>query len=143
MRIGKRTIVVGSLLVIFLGIFPIVAERDSYPHSHLPMFSINRGEIARIDTAIGITEENTVIRLGPRLIANTDEVVMAKDAIVNAIRRKTTQELCREIAERVSTTRDDLREIQINTDLYNTVEWFKGNRNPIQIERHATCEVGK
>jgi hypothetical protein len=141
MRISTRTCVASTLLIFVLGVIPIVSERDSYPHSHLPMFSLNRGEVARIDTAIGIDKNGKTVRLGPRLIAATDEVIMAKDAVVNAIRNNSTLNLCGEIADRVKRSRSDIHHVHVITDVYNTVNWFSGDTEPINVEIHATCAV--
>jgi hypothetical protein len=141
MRISTRTCVASTLVFLVLGVIPVVLERDSYPHSHLPMFSLNRGEIARIDTAVGIDNHGETVRLGPRLIAATDEVIMAKDAVVNAIRSRSTLKLCAEIADRVKRSRPDIHQIHVVTNIYNTVNWFTGDKEPINVETHARCAV--
>jgi sulfur transfer complex TusBCD TusB component (DsrH family) len=141
MRTSMRAIVISTFAVIVLGVFPVIAERDSYPHSHLPMFSVRRTEIARIDTAIGLDENKEIVRLSPRLIADTDEVIMAKDAVVNAIRTKRTTELCKEIAQRISKRRNDITQVQVVTEVYNAVAWFKNEKNPLNVEIHSECDV--
>jgi hypothetical protein len=146
MRISMRTIIFSTIAVIVLGIFPVLAERDSYPHSHLPMFSVRRTEISRIDTAVGRHTDGSIVRLSPRLIADTDEVIMAKDAVVNAIRTTTTDQLCADIARRVSqrqtsSRRNDITEIEVVTETYNAVTWFQGDKEPLDIQVYAKCDV--
>lgn len=141
MRVSKRTIVVGAIATFVLGVYPVIAQRDSYPHSHLPMFSVRRTETARIDTAIGISTHAEIVRLSPRLIADTDEVIMAKDAVVNAINSRKTDELCIEIANRVGKRKSNISVIKIVTETYNAVEWFRNNKTPTSINVYAECDV--
>ena len=141
MRISMRTIIIGVIAIVILGIYPVIAERDSYPHSHLPMFSVKRTEISRIDTAQGVSESGNIIRLSPRLIADTDEVVMAKDAVVNAINQGRTTELCQNISARIIDKDSTVSRVRIVTETYNAVDWFYDNKEPIAVQIHSECIV--
>lgn len=143
MRISKRTIFVGTIAVLLLGVYPVMIERDSYPHSHLPMFSVRRTETARIDTVIGVSTDGEITRLSPRLIADTDEVIMAKDAVVNAINSQQTDELCVEIANRVERNGTDISSIRVVTETYNAVKWFQNIKTPISVNIYAECDVAR
>ena len=136
-----RTVIIGAIAVAILGVYPVITERDSYPHSHLPMFSVKRTEIARIDTAQGLSDSGNVIRLSPRLIADTDEVVMAKDAVVNAINQGTTSKLCEDIRTRLTNRKSNVSRVRIVTETYNAVQWFYDNQEPIAVQIHSECVV--
>jgi len=141
MHISKRTVAIGAIAVLGLGVYPVISERDSYPHSHLPMFSVRRTENARIDTAIGISHSGKILRLSPRIIADTDEVIMAKDTVVNAINSHQTDDLCVEIANRLRKNKSDISTVRIITETYNAVAWFQNKKTPISTNVHTECDV--
>jgi hypothetical protein len=141
MHAGMRTIITSSVAVLFLGVYPILTERDSYPHSHLPMFSVRRTETARIDTAVAVSSSGDIQRLSPRVIADTDEVVMAKDAVVNAINSRSTDRLCAEIAKRIRSEKFDAVHVRVLTETYNAIAWFQGDKDPLKIDVHSECVV--
>lgn len=141
MHTSMRTVVVGTLAVLVLGVYPVIAERDSYPHSHLPMFSVRRTETARIDTAVGVSTDGQIVRLSPHLIADTDEIIMAKDTVINAINSRSTDVLCTEIVKRVQKRKSNITKIRVVTETYNAIVWFQGEKDPLSVDVHSECDA--
>jgi hypothetical protein len=115
--------------------------RDSYPLSTYPMFS--RAVDAEVDLAlvVGRTEAGERVELSPRLIAGTDEVIVAGGTINIAVRQGRAEELCVDVAGRVAGSgRDDIVTVEVVTDSIDSVAWYEGDRRRT-TELHASCEV--
>lgn len=139
---GIRAWAVVCLLVVVLGVFPFVARRDSYPVSDLPMFSTRRTATEAVDTAVAVAATEQVWRLDPRLIAATDEVIMAAATVSAAIHGGTADLLCADIAARVASGGPaDAERVEVVTERFDAVRWFAGDRTPLERRVHATCEV--
>lgn len=139
-----RAWAVVAVLVILLGVFPAVTRRDSYPVSDYPMFSTRRTATEAVDTAVAVAGEDggEVWRLDPRLIAATDEVIIAAVTVSNAVNTRTADLLCADIAGRVAASGPAAAErVEVVTERYDAVRWFEGDRTPLERQVHASCEV--
>ena len=122
-------------------LFPLLGslESDSYPLSTYPMFSGDRGREASIATAVGLDEMGELVRLAPEAIGGTDEVILAAATVNDAIRRGEVDELCLEIATRL--TGSDVAAVVIRTERIDVVAHIADDAPPLSVRDHGTCEV--
>jgi hypothetical protein len=120
---------------------PAVIGRDSFPLSDYPMFADERGRESAIATAVGVDPGGRRQRLSPELIGGTDEPILASATAERAAASESgASALCAAIADRVA-GRDDLRAIEVVTERYDTVDYFRSNRQPEATTVHARCRV--
>jgi len=115
--------------------------QDSFPLSTYPMFTATREPVASVDVVAGVTAGGDDTRLSPDVIAGTDEVIQAAALVGRAVRAGPGQtgQLCRDVASRVGDPA--VVGIEVRTDAYDTVAWFRGHREPLESHLHARCEV--
>ena len=133
-------VVVTVIVIVVVGVFPIVANRDSFPLSTYPMFSYRRTTTESVDTAVLAEADGRIRRLAPSTIAATDEVVLAGATVSDAIASGSSPQLCAEIAARAD--RDGLSgEVQIVTERFDSIDWYQGDREPLERTVHASCRT--
>ncbi len=113
-------------------------HNDTYPLSTYPMFATDRGADHTIATAVSIDALGEVSRLSPKLIAGTDEVVLAAVTVARAVARGEADELCAEILDRI----DRPAHIVIRSETLDVVAHVVDGVEPTRIEVHAECESG-
>lgn len=145
MRGSWRAWLMIAVIVVGLGVWPVVAQRDSYPVSNLPMFAWPRTRAEPVVTAVAATGEGDdlqIWRLGPRRLAATDEVISAGATLRRAVAQGTTDVLCDEIAARVAVMGPaQAQRIEILTERFDAVEWFQGQRTPLERAVHHRCDI--
>jgi hypothetical protein len=120
----------------------VAKPRDGYPLSTYPMFAEDRGRIATVEQAVGITKTGARIPLQPKYFG-TDEVLQAKTKLERATRRGTSPALCDEVQKRVAADRDDVVEVVIRTITVDAIDYFSDADRATQSERvYARCKVG-
>jgi hypothetical protein len=109
---------------------------DDFPISTYPMFTIERGEVVDLDTAV-LVDEDGRHRLSPALVGGTDEIVAAAVTVSTAIARGSAalDLLCQDIADRV----DGPGEIQIVTERHDAVDLLRDDAPAISITVRARC----
>lgn len=109
---------------------------DDFPISTYPMFTIERGEVVDLGTAVLVDDEGRH-RLSPELVGGTDEIVAAAVTVSNAIvgGPSTLALLCQDIADRV----DGPGEIQVVTERHDAVELLREGAEPLRVTVHETC----
>jgi hypothetical protein len=124
-------------------------ELDSLPFSNYPMFAHRRGSVTRFDLAVRIDPSGVEHPLDPRRIGGTDQPVQAAETVLQAIRTDATDALCDEIAETVrgddlvdDAGDDDAGRIEVISVRYDSVRWFRGEREPVERTLHASCPIG-
>jgi hypothetical protein len=141
---GRAWAVVLGIIAV-LGVFPVVTRRDSYPVSDFPMFSSRRTATESVDTAVAVGPDGLdarVWRLDPRLIAATDEVIIAAVTVSRAIQSGTADQLCADIAARVAARGPSgATTVEVVTERFDAVRWFEGDHTPITRRVHAECPV--
>jgi hypothetical protein len=134
-----------AAIVVGLGVWPVMAQRDSYPVSNLPMFAWPRTRAEPVVTAVAATGEGDdlrVWRLGPRRLAGTDEVISAGATLRRAVANGTADIVCEEIATRVATMGPrGAQRIEILTERFDAVDWFQGQRTPLERVVHHRCDI--
>jgi len=140
----RAWLVVAAFVGVF-GAWPVLAERDSYPVSNLPMFASPRTRTEPVVTAVAVAGEGAdrrVWRLGPRRLAGTDEVIAAGATLRRAVLAGSADRLCDEIAARVAVGGPRGAEgIEVITERYDAVAWFEGDRTPAERVVHHRCDV--
>jgi hypothetical protein len=143
-RVRVRVIPIVFVVVGLVVVSPALraSPRDGYPLSTYPMFATDVGRAARIDTAVGQRADGSTVRLSPRLVTGTDEVILAASTVANAVAAGPDRAagLCAEIASRL-TGRDDVVGVRLATETYDAVDYFEGDKTPATVEVHATCPV--
>ncbi len=117
--------------------------RDSYPLSNYPMFSGRLEAVNDVHTAVGIGPAGERELLSPVVIGGTDEVMMSVQTVGDAVRAGTTDDLCREIADRLARRGSTLAAVEVVTEQHHAVDYFRGARAPLATRVHATCEVSQ
>ncbi|MBT8216651.1 MAG: hypothetical protein KJO17_07380 [Acidimicrobiia bacterium] len=128
-----------GLLVIVLVAAPAFGspDRDSFPLSTYPMFSLARPAETTVSTAVGFRADGERLTLSPRTISGTREVIQAAGTVAQAISSGTADALCREILTGAPAT---VAAIEIVTERYDVVAYFDGATAPLERTVHARCE---
>ncbi len=111
---------------------------DGFPISTYPMFTYERGRVMALDTVV-VVEGDERHRLSPEAISGTDEAVLASARVSDAIRAGAAARLCREVAARV----DEQGEVQVVTEVHDTVELVRDGAAPRSTTVHARCPVDR
>ncbi len=132
------------VLAVVLGVVlsPLVSHRDSYPHSSYPMFASTPGREAVLQVAFGLAADDTLIRLEPRTISGSVEVVHAYATLLQADRTGDQQRLCEEIAARVATRGPETVEtVVVAAERHDMVASVAEGPRPLARTEHARCPV--
>ena len=118
---------------------PLIREptSDTYPLSTYPMFATDRGHIHSIASAVERTSDGFA-RLSPKLIAGTDEAVLASVTVKQAIRLGEAEILCEEILERLGSG----RQVEVRTETLDVVALSVEGSTDSTVTVHATCGGG-
>ena len=142
-----RAWTVALVLVAGFGVWPVVAQRDSYPVSNLPMFASPRTRTESVITAVAVAgegDQRRLWRLGPRRLAGTDEVIAAGATVRRAVAGGTADVLCADIAARVIDQGPrEAEAIEVITERYDAVAWFQGDRTRLERVVHHRCPVAR
>jgi hypothetical protein len=105
------------------------------------MFSFPLEPVAEVDLVVGVDAAGGDVRLSPESIAGTDEVIQAGGAVARAVAGggDDPMTLCRRVADRL--VGDDPVVVEVRTDVYDAIGWFRGAREPLERTVHARCEV--
>ncbi len=113
---------------------------DSFPLSTYPMFSSRRPAKSWIATAIARRADGTRVALETSDIASSEPmqaVATLRRALAVPSR---AAELCRTIASRVA-GREGLREVELRWEQYPTVEYFRGETDPLAVRVVTRCPI--
>lgn len=116
---------------------PMLREptNDTYPLSTYPMFAFDRGAEHAIGTAVEIGADGAAVRLSPKLIAGTDEVILASVTVKRSIASGEADQLCEEIAERLGPGRT----VEVRVETVDVVAFITDDSEPATIELRARC----
>ena len=102
------------------------------------MFSSRRTTTESVDTAVFVDDNWIVQRLSPSVIAGTDEVILAAQTVSQAIGTGTATELCAEIVARYKP--EIAGTVEVITEIFDAVNWYHGDKSPLQRTIYASCE---
>jgi hypothetical protein len=103
------------------------------------MYANDRGRAASISTAIGRSGDGMPRRLSLRVIAGTDDPLLAETGVAMAIARGRSEALCRAIARRVRTP--EVVAVEVVRERIDTIAMAKGDEHFGQLTAVATCSV--
>ena len=132
------------VLAVVLGVVlsPIVSGKDSYPHSTYPMFASTPGREASLQVAFGLDADDTLVRLEPRTISGSVEVVHAYATLLAANRTGDQQRLCEEIAARVARRGPEtVQTVVVAAERHDMVTSVAEGPEPLARTEHARCPV--
>ncbi|MBT8165688.1 MAG: hypothetical protein KJO97_09065 [Acidimicrobiia bacterium] len=125
--------------IVVLAAAPVVRSPadDSFPLSTYPMFSLARPQETTVSSAAGFDAAGTRLRLSPRVVGGTGEVIQAAGTVGQAIGAGTTDDLCREV---LAEAPDDVVAVEIVTETYDVIAYFDGDEEPLERVVHSRCE---
>ena len=139
----------GAVLCLLVA-YPLLwgQTHDSFPLSNYTMFAWDQGRQSVLDTVIVRTSDGVAHRLGSSVIAGSDETMLAAATVADAVAGgdQRTAELCRYVAGRLDP--DDVTaygpgaRVQVVTETWDAVGWFRGRRTPLSTVVHASCPPG-
>jgi hypothetical protein len=140
-----RAYLVGAVMVLAVA-WPITwdSRRDSFPLSTYPMFSFPRQRAETLSSVVVQTPAGEIVRLSSPLISGGSETTLASVTVINAINggRDKTDELCREVAQRLTGSADHAGgEVLVVTERWDVVHYLQGGRTPEKRTVHTTCPV--
>jgi hypothetical protein len=138
-RMQKRVRCALGAAIVLLAAAPVVRSpaEDSFPLSTYPMFSLARPQETTVNSAAGFDAAGTRVRLSPRVVGGTVEVIQAAGTIVQAIGAGTTADLCREVLAEAPA---EVVAVEIVTETYDVIDYFDGDETPRERTVHARCE---
>lgn len=119
-------------------------DEDSFPLSTYPMFSHERPRELTMVHALGLDAEGERTPLPPMISAGNREVLQSMATLQQAVGGGRARAQCEEIAERVRSdgSLDEVREVEISTDTFDTVAYFAEARTePLARHVHVRCGV--
>lgn len=139
-RMVLCAIVLGGVLV--PGVRLVVEGRDApdgFPLSTYPMFTRDRGRVVDVP-AVVVNDGIRIVRLSPRIIADTDQVIEAHNVVARAIATgaEASLELCRRVAAG-RLDRPDGAAIEVVVEHYDSVAWSAGQDEPTSRRVVASC----
>ena len=125
--------------IVVLAAAPVVGSPadDSFPLSTYPMFSLARPQETTVSSAAGFDAAGTRLRLSPRVVGGTGEVIQAAGTVGQAIGAGTTDDLCREV---LAEAPDNVVVVEIVTETYDVIAYFDGDEEPLERTVHSRCE---
>jgi hypothetical protein len=130
----RRIVAISALAVVLV---PAFTEHDSFPISNYPMYAFTRGRTDRFQLVLGQTSSGTSYPLSLRVVADTDDPLIAESLVADAIRRGAADSLCRQIAQRVS---DETVRVLVAEEDHDVIR--QARREPSLTNRvvYAACE---
>ena len=117
---------------------PLVTGRDSFPLSTYPMYATARSDTADLVTAVGVTSDGEVRRLGLSAIGNSDDPLIVESLLRQAIANGTSQQLCESIALRSPT---EAAAIEVVTERHVLADIAQDpHAPPLDRTVHARCD---
>ena len=132
-RIAIYIVVVAALLS------PLVTGRDSFPLSTYPMYASARGDTADLVTAVGVTADGEINRLGLDTIGNSDDPLIVESLLRRAINTGTTKKLCASIARRAPASMATIEIVTVRHVLADIAQ--DHSATPLERTVHARCDA--
>jgi hypothetical protein len=135
-RLMRRLVTIVVLAVVLL---PAVSGDDSFPMSSYPMYAFSRSRTERFYTVLGEAPTGELTPLPIRVVADTDDPLIAAAVVRIAINDGSSLRLCRQISTRVGDGIDRLLVVEEVHDVIRRA--MSGAATPEERVVHATCEV--
>ena len=117
---------------------PAVTGHDSFPLSSYPMYAFQRSRTDRFQAVLGESSTGEVKPLSLRLVADTDDPLIAEALVAQAIGSGTVARLCEQVAGRVG---PGIERVLVVEEVHDVIE--RARRAPSLQDRvvHAACTV--
>ena len=150
MSMREKALAVGfSLLVIGAVLWPVRENwqsdsRDSFPLSHYPMFSKQRGDEVRVTSIVGIDREGNEYRI-PNHYAGKGGMNQQRKQIARQVLNGTATQLCLRVAKRLASRDEpryqDLVAVAIVSGTFLIDDYFDRPHRPADYEIEAVCRI--
>jgi len=131
-----------SITLAVLVISPLFGafSEDDFPFSSYPMFAGRRSRIVSVATVEQIAPDGSSQPVPPSWVAN-DEVIQAFETVRQAVRQgpSAVAALCSQVAARMPA--GEATELRIQTASYDSLAYFAGDRRPLRVDVHGSCEA--
>jgi len=127
-----------TLAVLGLVTSPAVRDRDSFPLSTYPVYATVRGREMRIVTAVGEGIDGRETRLSMRVLAATDDPLIAEQRLADAVASGGAAALCTRIASRAP---QEVLVVVVVTERHDVVNAAGGEPSRLERVTHARCPV--
>ena len=118
---------------------PALRDHDSFPLSTYPVYASARSREATFVTAQGQRADGSARRLSIDVIARTDDPLIAASRVADAVASGRADELCAEIAGRVSS---DVVAVVVVRERHDVVDGARGEDSLLSREQLSRCAVG-
>lgn len=136
-RTRTRLLHAGFVLVL---VSPALRNIDSFPLSTQPMYAGARSATARLATVIGRDATGAPRRLSMRIVAASDDPLIAESSVARSIRDGRAAELCRTVVGRIP-LRPPVVSIEVVWEQVDVVAMARGAERFGTLEVAARCDV--
>jgi hypothetical protein len=127
-------------VVVAVVLLPAVTGDDSFPVSTYPMYAFVRSRSERFATVLGESATGGSAPLPIRVVADTDDPLIAAALVRTAIRNGSADQLCEQVAARVG---DEVERVLVVEEVHDVVARAAGAPSLKERVVHATCEVDR
>jgi hypothetical protein len=135
---------VGLAVVLMAAVlWPLVHDRDGFPLSNYPMFSqLREDPSGTVFHVVAFSSQGHHRPASPELVG-TDEIMQAYQTVKFAVARGKAEVLCAAVAQRVFVSHgwEDVEQLEVRVDTFDTVAYWKGSRRPLHARIVARCSV--
>jgi hypothetical protein len=121
-------------------VFPVVADRDSFPLSTYPMYSRVRSNEVAFATANGLDASGGRHRLSLSIIGASDDPLIVAGELRAAIAEGRANDRCASIASRAS-GEDGLVAVEVVIERHDVVALATGRPSLVDRRVHEHCEI--
>jgi hypothetical protein len=124
---------------------PALRGRDSFPLSTYPMYAQDRGRTAELATVVGRRADGSLVRLGLRIVADTDDPLIAQSSVRRAIASGRAGAWCRAAARRLGPAggraggRAGVVEVRVVRERVDVVAMARGAQPVGELVVEASC----
>ena len=129
-----------TVVVLLVVVSPALRDRDSFPLSTYPMYAGARPDSDVFSTVVGVDADGTRIPLSLRVIAGTDDALVAQAEVERRIGAAESAALCHDVAERLAEQASDrVERVEVVTERHDLVALVSGDESLLDRDLHATC----
>jgi hypothetical protein len=124
--------------VVAVLVSPLLRDRDSFPLSTYPMYANVRDETEDFIVVTALDESGRPQTLSMQIVAQTDDPLIARGVLDNAVRGGAVADLCQQIASRSPSW---ARTVVITRERHRLVDAARDDPSLVQSETLERCDV--